>query len=67
VLTEINFEVVRDQSEGRLIGVVGSIGSGKTSFLLSILSEIPTSVGKVEVVGSIAYVEQEPYIFPGTV
>jgi len=52
---------------GQLTTVIGTIGSGKTSFLLSFLREIPVTQGGLRFEGKIAYVEQEPIIFSGTV
>ncbi|KAH7314691.1 hypothetical protein KP509_21G016300 [Ceratopteris richardii] len=48
------------------VAVCGKVGSGKTSFLLSILGEIPKLSGTVEVNGSMAYVSQSPWIQTGT-
>jgi len=50
-----------------LNAVVGQVGSGKTSFLLSFTGEIPNNTGSLRFTGRIAYVEQEPTIFAGTV
>lgn len=47
--------------------IIGFVGSGKTTLLKSILNETKLYKGDLEVKGSIAYVEQEPFIFPGTV
>lgn len=65
MIQSINFSLRR----GELVGVVGKIGSGKSSFLLSIISEIPKYSGTYQLQAGtrIAYVEQEPYIFSGTV
>ncbi|KRX08450.1 P-loop containing nucleoside triphosphate hydrolase [Pseudocohnilembus persalinus] len=63
VLKNINIEI----KSGQKIAIVGSIGSGKSSFLLSILKELPFYQGIHKIQGSISYVEQEPYIFNGTV
>jgi len=52
---------------GEKIGIVGKIGSGKSSLLLSLLNEVPNTLGKLSFKGDLAYVEQEPIIFPGTV
>jgi len=52
---------------GQLTTVIGTIGSGKTSFLLSLLKEIPETKGELHIKGKIAYVEQEPVIFSGTI
>jgi len=47
--------------------VAGRIGSGKTSLLYSIMNETEKMGGTHDVKGTIAYVEQEPFIFSGTV
>lgn len=52
---------------GQITTVIGKIGSGKTSFLLSLLREIPLTTGQLFCEGRIAYVEQEPIIFSQTV
>ena len=46
---------------GKLYGVVGKIGSGKSSLLNAILQEMPLFSGSIEVnTNKMAYVEQEP-------
>uniref|UniRef100_A0A0A9WH16 Multidrug resistance-associated protein 1 n=1 Tax=Lygus hesperus TaxID=30085 RepID=A0A0A9WH16_LYGHE len=50
-----------------LIGLIGSVGSGKSSLLHLLLSELKQDVGKVIVNGSISYASQESWIFAGTV
>jgi ATP-binding cassette subfamily C (CFTR/MRP) protein 4 len=50
-----------------LYGITGKVGSGKSGLLAAILGEVPYYSGKLEVRGSIAYVEQEPVIFSDTV
>jgi len=47
--------------------VVGSVGSGKSSFLQAILGEVPLVSGNVKVGGKLAYVPQTAWIFNGTV
>ena len=48
---------------GDFLTVVGQVGCGKTSLLYSIMEETGVMKGNASVVGSIAYVEQEPFIF----
>ena len=50
-----------------LLVVVGKIGSGKTSLLYSILDETVKKGGKHTVRGRVAFVEQEPFIFSGSI
>ncbi|XP_023212547.1 multidrug resistance-associated protein 4-like [Centruroides sculpturatus] len=52
---------------GELLAVIGSVGSGKTSLLMSILGEIPIISGTVSVKGKISYSSQEAWIFNGTI
>ncbi|XP_023230038.1 multidrug resistance-associated protein 4-like, partial [Centruroides sculpturatus] len=52
---------------GELLTVIGPVGSGKTSFLLSILGEIPVTSGKVIAKGKIAYASQEAWVFNGSI
>jgi len=47
--------------------VAGKIGSGKTTLLYSIMDETRKMSGSLSVKGKIAYVEQEPFIFSGTI
>ena len=62
VLRQINLVV----KKGELVGLIGKVGQGKSSLLYSLAREIPFYKGKFELNGSIAFVEQEPYIFSGT-
>ena len=61
-LADINLNIKR----GSLNALVGSVGSGKTSFLMIFTGEIPKTVGSLRYEGTIAYVEQEPTIFGST-
>ena len=64
VLRDVNVSI----NAGSLIGVTGSVGSGKSTFLLSILNETErfTNNGKVIVRGDIAYASQEAWIINAT-
>ena len=62
-LKKINLSI----NDGELTTVIGKIGSGKTSFLMSFLKELPLTSGKLDFSGSISYVEQEPIIFSGSI
>jgi len=61
-LRRINFEC----SKGGLIAVVGSVGSGKTSFINAILGEVKALSGSVFVKGRVAYFAQNPFIMNDT-
>lgn len=56
-----------DMKPGDFVVVIGQIGSGKTSLLFSVMQETILQKGTVSVAGSIAYVEQEPFIYSSTV
>lgn len=47
---------------GSLVAVVGFVGSGKSSFLSAILGEMKKLSGRVNVVGSTAYVPQQAWM-----
>ncbi|EFJ20476.1 hypothetical protein SELMODRAFT_108621 [Selaginella moellendorffii] len=52
---------------GSLVTVVGTVGSGKSSFLACILGEMDKVSGTVKVSGRAAYVSQCPWIQNGTI
>lgn len=56
-----------DFPKGKLIGVIGSVGAGKTSFLQTLLRELPLESGVMSINGSISYASQEPWVFAGSV
>uniref|UniRef100_A0A182P628 Uncharacterized protein n=1 Tax=Anopheles epiroticus TaxID=199890 RepID=A0A182P628_9DIPT len=53
---------------GALIGIVGPVGSGKSSILQVLLRELPVESGSLSLGNcSIAYASQEPWLFTGSV
>ncbi|XP_077506866.1 multidrug resistance-associated protein 1-like isoform X1 [Amblyomma americanum] len=56
-----------DVRPGSLVGVVGFVGSGKSSLLSAILGEMPCIVGRVMCTGRIAYVPQLAHVHNMTV
>lgn len=62
-LQNINLEV----RSGSLVAIVGTVGSGKSSLLSSILGEMPKLSGVVKVSGSTGYVAQTSWIQNGTI
>ncbi|RMC06825.1 hypothetical protein DUI87_16273 [Hirundo rustica rustica] len=62
-LEQISFTVRR----GELLAVIGPVGAGKSSLLSALLGELPKDKGLINVTGRIAYVSQQPWVFPGTV
>ncbi|XP_057963712.1 ABC transporter C family member 4 isoform X2 [Malania oleifera] len=63
VLKNLNFEI----KKGELAAIVGTVGSGKSSFLASIFGEMHKISGKVRVCGTTAYVAQTSWIQNGTI
>ncbi|KAI9112741.1 hypothetical protein K1719_016244 [Acacia pycnantha] len=62
-LKNININI----KKGDLTAIVGTVGSGKSSLLASILGEMHKVSGKVRVCGSTAYVAQTSWIQNGTI
>ena len=62
-LSNITLEI----GNGALIGIIGPVGSGKSSLLSAILGEMTLNMGNSTVSGSFAYVNQSPWIIPGTI
>ncbi|CAG7833091.1 unnamed protein product [Allacma fusca] len=58
VLKNVNLSV----HDGELLAVVGTVGSGKSSLLASMLGELEKSSGRVNTRGTIAYVPQQAWI-----
>ncbi|CAG7836472.1 unnamed protein product, partial [Allacma fusca] len=58
VLKNVNLNV----HDGELLAVVGTVGSGKSSLLASMLGELEKKNGKVNTRGTIAYVPQQAWI-----
>ncbi|KAG9508804.1 Multidrug resistance-associated protein 4, partial [Fragariocoptes setiger] len=52
---------------GQLLIIVGRVGSGKTSVLMSLLGELPITSGKIVIRGKMSYSAQEAWIFSGTI
>lgn len=62
-LSNINVEFPR----GKLIGVIGPVGAGKSSFLQMLLRELPLDSGTLTINGSVSYANQEPWVFAASV
>ncbi|CAG2168420.1 unnamed protein product, partial [Oppiella nova] len=52
---------------GDLLAVIGPVGAGKTSFLMTLLNELPVLEGSIQTVGTISYASQEPWSFNNSV
>ncbi len=53
--------------KGQLVAIVGSVGSGKSSFLSALLGEMHLQQGSVRTSGKIAYCDQRAWILNATV
>ncbi|KAJ6702923.1 ATP-BINDING CASSETTE SUB-FAMILY C [Salix viminalis] len=62
-LKDINFKVFN----GMKVAVCGTVGSGKSSLLSSILGELPKISGTLKLCGTKAYVAQSPWIQSGNI
>lgn len=62
-LSNINVNI----KKGKLIGVVGPVGAGKSSLLQALLRELPLESGSININGVVSYAAQEPWVFAGTV
>ncbi|KAK7462637.1 hypothetical protein BaRGS_00038317, partial [Batillaria attramentaria] len=61
-LTDISITL----QKGQLLGVCGSVGSGKSSLVHAILGRMTQQAGSISVSGSIAYVPQQAWIMNAT-
>lgn len=57
-LKDINIKI----PTGKLVAIVGSVGTGKSSLISAILGEMEKIQGEVEIQGKVAYVPQEAWI-----
>lgn len=63
VLNNVNLKI----KKGELAAIVGTVGSGKSSLLSSVLGEMHKISGQVRVCGTTAYVAQTAWIQNGTI
>uniref|UniRef100_A0A8C2W3C2 ATP binding cassette subfamily C member 5 n=1 Tax=Chinchilla lanigera TaxID=34839 RepID=A0A8C2W3C2_CHILA len=61
-LYNIDLEV----QEGKLVGICGSVGSGKTSLISAILGQMTLLEGSIAISGTFAYVAQQAWILNAT-
>ncbi|XP_020629411.1 multidrug resistance-associated protein 4-like isoform X2 [Orbicella faveolata] len=62
-LQDVSFEV----GKGDLCMVVGPVGSGKSSLLMTMMGELRIIEGNLFIKGSIGYVPQQAWVFSGSV
>uniref|UniRef100_A0A3Q1HY50 ATP binding cassette subfamily C member 2 n=1 Tax=Acanthochromis polyacanthus TaxID=80966 RepID=A0A3Q1HY50_9TELE len=55
-------DVSLDIKPGRLVAVVGAVGSGKSSLMSALLGEMHNTKGFVNILGSLAFVPQQAWI-----
>ncbi|XP_020289981.1 multidrug resistance-associated protein 5-like isoform X2 [Pseudomyrmex gracilis] len=63
VLSDIHFGAPK----GKLVGICGHVGSGKSSLLLAALGQLRMTKGQILREGTCAYVSQQAWIINGTV
>ncbi|CAG2111625.1 unnamed protein product [Medioppia subpectinata] len=56
-------QISMNAKSGDLVVVIGPVGAGKTTFLMSLLNELSITGGSVATNGSIGYVSQESWVF----
>lgn len=62
-LRDINLQVHDEE----IVAITGAVGCGKSTLLAGIMQELEIIKGQVKTYGSIAYVEQDPFIMSGSV
>ncbi|GLV39331.1 uncharacterized protein CBL_20420 [Carabus blaptoides fortunei] len=62
-LSNVNLTV----EKGKLIGIIGPVGAGKSSLLQAILGELQPDAGNVVINGKLSYASQEPWVFAASV
>ncbi|XP_029376380.1 ATP-binding cassette sub-family C member 2 isoform X2 [Echeneis naucrates] len=55
-------DLTLDIKPGRLVAVVGAVGSGKSSLISALLGEMHSSKGLINIQGSLAFVPQQAWI-----
>ncbi|XP_059609695.1 probable multidrug resistance-associated protein lethal(2)03659 [Phlebotomus argentipes] len=61
-LADINLDI----KTGTLVGVIGPVGSGKSSLIEALLHELPPESGSIAINGRVLYVSQNSWIFAAT-
>ena len=64
ILVPVINNVTFSLQKGTIMSIIGSVGAGKTSLLLSLASELELIAGKFNLPGSCVFVPQEPWILP---
>nr|XP_055029295.1 cystic fibrosis transmembrane conductance regulator [Misgurnus anguillicaudatus] len=66
-VTPVLKDISLNLKKGEMLVVTGSMGSGKSSLLMTILGELVPSSGKITHSGRISYSSQTAWIMPGTI
>lgn len=56
-----------EMNAGNLYAIIGSVGSGKSSFLQAVLGELEIDSGVLKVNGELSFANQENFIFEGSI
>ncbi|XP_062987875.1 ATP-binding cassette sub-family C member 5 isoform X2 [Elgaria multicarinata webbii] len=65
-LQKVLYNIDLDIEKGKLVGICGSVGSGKTSLISAILGQMTLLEGSISVDGTFAYVAQQAWILNAT-
>ena len=63
IMKDITFQI----EKGQCYGICGSVGSGKSSLLQTLLGDLVVHSGEIYLKGKISYASQDPWIFDGTI
>ncbi|NWX82088.1 MRP9 protein, partial [Nothoprocta pentlandii] len=63
ILQNLSFTV----KKGKIVGICGNVGSGKSAIISAILGQMNLHNGTVAVDGTLAYVSQQAFIFHGSI
>jgi len=63
VLRDVSFTA----AAGTLTGIVGAVGSGKTTLIMGLIGELEPVTGAIACHKSLGYVPQHPFVFSGTI
>ena len=65
------FDAVKDLAfqikQGSCFGICGSVGSGKSSLLQTLLGNLVVQSGELDINGKVSYASQDPWVFDGTI